>query len=191
MSGHLNSVLWAWAALSPFLFRLLPGRDAATACLVLGWAFLPVAPFPPTDILPPGTSSTVQSVSLPTPRPVNKATAIGLGCLLGLVAFDPRAFGRVRFAAVDLPIAALCLVPLASAAANGLPLADGLGQARYLTLAWGVPYLMGRAYLGDEESRARFAVGVAAGGAGLPADLPAGGRGGADRLPVRLWGPSL
>ena len=90
--------------------------------------------------------------------------AIGLGCLIGLILFDRGTFERLRFDRVDLPIVAWCLVPLASATANGLPLSEGLSQVRYLALAWGAPYLMGRAYLTDAESRGRFAVGMAAGG---------------------------
>ena len=49
---------------------------------------------------------------------------------------------------------ALC--PSLSALANGVPLAAGLAQSRYLVLAWGVPYLMGRLYLGDNESLRRL-----------------------------------
>ena len=162
---HLPSlILWCWAALSPLLFRLLPGRDAAIACLVVGWAFLPVAPYPPPAPTDVENASSVHAVAVPTAPLANKATAIGLGCLAGLVLFDRRTFEGLRFDRVDLPMAAWCLVPLASATANGLPLSEGLAQARYLALAWGVPYLLGRAYLADVESRGRFALGIAAGG---------------------------
>jgi hypothetical protein len=157
-------LLWSWAALSPLLFRLLPGRDAAIACLVFGWAFLPVADRPSAGLAGPSEESSVHAVAVPTSTLVNKATAIGLGCLAGLVLFDRRTLARLRFARVDVPMVAWCLVPLASSAANGLPLSEGLAQARYLALAWGVPYLMGRAYLVDAGSRARFAVGLAASG---------------------------
>lgn len=170
MREFIPPLLWAWALLSPLLFRLLPGRDAAIACLLAGWAFLPNEPYPPGAFFEPiGIGGTAQAVAVPTPTLANKATAIGLGCLLGLVLFDRRAFDRLRLDRVDLPIVAYCLVPLASAPANGLPFSEGLAQARYLLLAWGSPYLMGRAYLADEGSRLRFAFGmVAAGLAYLP-----------------------
>ncbi len=162
MSGWIPSLLWCWAVLSPFLFRLLPGRDAAITCLVVGWAVLPVASHPPSAESKAGYLSSVHAVAVPTATLVNKATAIGLGCLAGFIVFDRRAFGRLRLDPVDLPIVAFCLVPLASTAANGLPLSEGLAQVRYLALAWGVPYLLGRAYLADSESRGRFALGLAA-----------------------------
>lgn len=164
MRDHVPSVLWAWAALSPVLFRFLPGRDAAIVCLVAGWALLPVAPYPPTVFPGPTREASAHAVAVPTPLLVNKGTAIGLGCLAGLVLFDRRTFGRLRLDRVDLPMLGWCLIPLASAASNGLPLSEGLAQVRYLGLTWGVPYLMGRAYLADAGSQGRFAVGLAAGG---------------------------
>jgi hypothetical protein len=164
MREYVPSLLWSWAVASPLLFRLLPGRDAAIACLVLGWALLPVAPFPPTALADASREASAHAVALPTSMLVNKATAIGLGCLAGLILFDRRTFGRLRFDRFDLPIVAWCLAPMASTASNGLPLSEGLSQVRYLALAWGGPYLMGRAYLADAESRGRFAVALAAGG---------------------------
>lgn len=164
LKDHISWVLWCWTALSPLLFRLLPGRDAAIACLVAGWAFLPVAPYPPTALHPSGRKSSFHAVAVPTSPPINKATAIGLGCLVGVLAFDRKAVGRLRWERVDLPVMVWCLVPIASAVANRLPLSVGLEQARQLVLSWGVPYLMGRTYLADEDSRARFAVALAAGG---------------------------
>ena len=161
--------LWAWAAASPTLFRFLPGRDAAIACLVAGWALLPVTSYPPTNLADPPVAdapvaASVHAVAVPTPLLVNKATAIGLGCLVGLVLFDRRAFEQLRFHAVDLPMIAWCLIPTASSAWNGLSLFEGLAQSRYLAITWGVPYLMGRIYLVDRESMVRFAIGLAAGG---------------------------
>ncbi len=164
MSVLVPWLLWSWAGLSPLLFRFLPGRDAAIICLVAGWAFLPVASFPVSSLVNGGRESSLHALTIPTSLQVNKATAIGLGCLLGSLLFDRRTFERLRFDRVDLPMAIFCLVPLASCWANGLPLSEGLTQVRYLALAWGVPYIMGRAYLSDSESQGRFAVGLAAAG---------------------------
>ncbi len=161
---YLPWLLWSWAIFSPLLFRLLPGRDAAIACLVVGWAFLPVAPYPDSSLIESRDASDFQALAVPTSLVVNKATAIGLGCLAGLILFDRKTFRNIQFGLNDLPMAAWCLVPLVSTLSNGLPLAEGLAQVRYLALAWGVPYLMGRAYLTDSEAQARFAVGLVAGG---------------------------
>jgi hypothetical protein len=156
-------ILWSWAGLSPLAFRFLAGRDAAIACLVVGWAILPVAPYPASS-LRDGFSSSWHAVAIPVAPPVDKGTAIGLGCLAGLILFDRRTLEPLRFHRLDAPMATWCLVPLVSCLANGLPLSEGLAQVRYLALAWGVPYLLGRAYLTDVGSHGRFAVALAAAG---------------------------
>src|SRR5207249_3986432 len=65
---------------------------------------------------------------------------------------------------LDAPMIGWCLVPIASTLANGQPLAEGLAQTRYLALAWGVPYLMGRIYLGSDESLLRLGLALVLGG---------------------------
>ncbi len=131
--------------------------------MIAGWALLPNAVYPGAEsvfALPVGSGGSMHALAIPTSILVNKATTIGLGCLIGVMLFDWPLVRRVRFRRLDLPIAAWCLVPIASALANGLPLAEGLAQSRYLALAWGVPYLMGRVYLGDNESLRRFGLGL-------------------------------
>jgi hypothetical protein len=175
MRENIPTILWTWALLSPLLFRLIPGRDAAIACLLVGWAILPIGDYPASCFaadLGLGNGGSAHALAVPAWPIASKAPAIGLGCLAGLLLFDRRAWERIRFGRADLPMAAWCLVPIASAVANGGPLSAGLAQSRYLLLAWGVPYAMGRAYLDDPGSRRRFLLGlVAAGLAYLPACL--------------------
>src|SRR5439155_19966194 len=112
--------------------------------MIAGWALLPNARYPASVFgTPVGIVGSMHALAIPTSILVNKATAIGLGCLAGVVLFDWPALRRVRPGWFDLPIAAWCLCPIASALANGLSLTEGLAQARYLVLAWGVPYLLG------------------------------------------------
>ena len=98
----------------------------------------------------------MHALAVPTALLCNKALAIGLGCLVGVVLFDWPSVRRLRPIWLDAPMVAWCLVPAAAALANGVSLASGLVQSRYLVLAWGVPYLMGRLYLGDNESLRRL-----------------------------------
>lgn len=153
MTAIVPYALGLGALVAAALFRLLPGRVAAAVALVGGWAILPVAVYT-ADMLPEAgrTESPMHALALPTAAfAVNKATALGLGCLVGAVLFDWAALRRLRFSWLDLPVVVWCLVPLLSAPANGLGVAEGLAQARYNALAWGVPYLMGRAYFADAE----------------------------------------
>lgn len=173
MRDFVPWILWSWALASPFLFRLLPGRDAAIVCLVVGWAFLPVAAYPDSSLVDGGRGSALHALAVPTSLLVNKGMAVGLGCLIGFLLFDRRTVERLRFDRFDLPMAFWCLVPLASCWANGLPLSEGLAQVRYQALFWGVPYLMGRAYLTDVASQGRFALALAAAGLAY--------------LPICLW----
>src|SRR4051794_35070370 len=154
-------VLASWVFLCLVLFWRLPGRDAALIAMIGGWGLLPVADFPASVFGEPiGRGGSMHAVAIPTTLLVNKATAIALGCLAGSMLFDWSTVGRFRPAWVDLPILAWCLVPIASALANGLGPVSGLAQTRYLVLAWGVPYLVGRVYLTDGESLRRLAFGL-------------------------------
>jgi hypothetical protein len=157
MPEIVPAVLAAWVVFSVVLFWRLPGRDAALAVMIGGWAILPVAPFPASVFAEPiGSGGSMHALAVPTALLVNKATAIALGCLAGLLIFDWSSLRRVRPSKLDLPILGWCLTPVVSALANGLPAAEGLAQARYLMLTWGVPYLVGRVYLVDDESLRRL-----------------------------------
>jgi hypothetical protein len=155
------------------LFGRRPGPDAAVIALIGGWALLPTGRYPASVFVEPaGTGGSMHSLALPVDPLVNKATAIGLGCLAGVLLFDWPAVRRLRPAWVDLPILAWCLVPLASALANGLAVTGGLAQTRYLVLTWGVPYLLGRAFLTDPSTLRKFPLAlVLAGLAYLPLGL--------------------
>ncbi|MBI1369214.1 MAG: hypothetical protein GC162_11250 [Planctomycetes bacterium] len=150
--SYINLLLAAWVVVSIALFAKLPGRVAAVVCLIGGWALLPVAQFSdavrgleqPENIV---TGAAVLSVAW-----WNKATAIGAGCLLGVAFFDRSRLMQLRPRAIDLAIAAWCLVPLASTLRNGLPMSDGLMQVAYAALVWGTPWLMGRMYLIDRAA---------------------------------------
>ena len=161
MPDLVSTVLAAWVLACVVLFRRWPGRDAALVALIGGWAFLPNGRYPPSVFFEPlGRGGSMHTIALPTADPFNKATAIALGCLAGAILFDWPALRRFRPGWADLPLLAWCLVPLASASANGLPPTGGLAQARYLVLSWGVPYLMGRVYLTDPDALRRLPLGL-------------------------------
>ena len=163
-------VLGCWVVVSVVVFRLRPGRDAAIWLLIGGWALLPVASYPLQVFLrPAGTGGSMPALALPVSILANKALAIAAGCLAGILLTAWPAVRNLRPSWLDVPLAVWCLTPAASSLANGLPPSWGLAQARYLTLAWGVPYLAGRVYFGDNESLVKFGRGwVVAGLASVP-----------------------
>jgi hypothetical protein len=154
-------LLASWVLVTIGLFWRRPGRDAALISMIAGWAILPTAVYPASVFAEPiGSGGSMHALAVPTTILINKALAIGLGCLIGVVLFDWPAVRRLRPLWLDVPLIGWCLVPIAAAIANGLPLAVGLAQARYLALAWGVPYGLGRIYLGGDESLRRLGLGL-------------------------------
>ncbi len=153
-----TAILAAWVVFSAGLFGRLDARKAALIALIGGWALLPTGDYPP-EVLAAGheRSGPTHAVALPAPPWFNKATAIGLGCLVGSVLFDWANLRRLRPRWSDAPAALWLLAPIATAAANGRPVVEGLIQARYLALTWGVPYLLGRASFADAEALRMFA----------------------------------
>jgi len=158
MAEAVPWVLWAWVFVNVALFAVRPGRDAALIAILAGWMILPVMPYPASvfrDAV--GDGGSAHAVTLAGGTLANKATAIGLGCLCGMVLFDWPALRRLRWSRLDLPMAVWCVVPMASALVNGLGTAEGLIQVRHQLLTWCVPYLVGRAYLADSDGLCRFA----------------------------------
>jgi hypothetical protein len=129
------------AALACFV-RLGP-RRGALAALLGGTLFLPVFD---------------AAAGVPVFR--TKAMLVaGVVATLSL-ALDARRWGRLRPVALDLPMLLLCAVPFAAAAANDLGPYEGASGVLANVLVFGVPYLLGRLYLGDREGLADLADGL-------------------------------
>ncbi len=137
----------AWPALVLLLFVALRPRRAVIAGFLIGWMFLPVASY--------------RIQGLPD---YDKMLAVCLGVFLIAVAFDRRRFWAFRPGWLDLPVAIFCAVPFASSLRNGLGVYDGLSAAFQQTVTWGLPYLLGRVYLGTADGLRELAAGLLAGG---------------------------
>lgn len=150
---HLNSMridflaLYAIPLVVLFGFATLRPRTAIIWAFIGAWLFLP--------------QSGIEISGLPN---YTKVTATSGSVLLGLLLFDPgRLFGlRPRW--YDLPMALVCLVPLASSLSNGLGLYDGASASATAIATWGVPYLIGRACLTDLEGLRELTLGLVVGG---------------------------
>lgn len=139
-----------WIALMLALFRWQGSRSAALIGLIGGWAVLPTCEYPDWVIREfRELGGPTHALAIPGPPRLNKATALGLGCLLGLVLFDWPGVRRLRLRWFDAPMLGWIASPIASALANGHPLAEGLTLSRHLLLAWGAPYAAGRVAFGE------------------------------------------
>jgi hypothetical protein len=164
-----NIAFIAWAPVSLYCFRRYCVQTAILINFIAGWALLPSANYvADTAVFP----YWILGLSLPSSYFFTKASVLGIYCLLGVLLVDRSIFHRFRLTYWDLPILFWCIVPLLSAVANPQSFAAGLRGALYLTLAWGVPYLMGRLLFSDAESLSLAAKGfVIAGLAYVPVCL--------------------
>src|SRR5256885_17200997 len=107
-------VLALWVLATIVLFWRRPGRDATLFALLGGWALLPNAVYPASVFgAPAGSNGSMHALAVPTALLWNKALAIGLGCLLGVVLFDWPAVRRGRPVWLDAPGFAWCPLPIA------------------------------------------------------------------------------
>lgn len=81
-----------------------------------------------------------------------KAVLIGAVLLVGSLALDLPSWRRLRPGLLDVPMAALCLLPFATSLANGLGAYDGAQAAFEASMTWGAPYLIGRLYFRDARA---------------------------------------
>jgi hypothetical protein len=139
--------LFGWIPFVVALYAILPRRLAATIAVIGAWLTLP----------PYG----INIAGLPD---YTKNTAATLGMMLGAFLFDPVRVTRFRPRWFDLPMLLWCSCGIASSLHNGLGLYDGLSDALTQTIAWGLPYLLGRLYFSDPEGLRDLAVGMVIGG---------------------------
>jgi len=161
MNVYLIACLIGWVPVGAYLFRRYPARIAILANFLGGWAVLPGAVYVPATATFPYW---IMGVSLPTNYLLTKATVTGLAGLVGVSLFHFKDLKRFRPGLCDLPMAIWCCVPLLAAAANWSTFPEGLCDAAYLVIAWGVPWLLGRLYFSDDESLLLFAKACIVGG---------------------------
>jgi hypothetical protein len=163
MPEAIPFVLWSWVPATLLLFWKLPPARAAAISLVGGWLFLPTARFL-DDVAGSEFPYWIMPACLPSDYWTTKARVIGVALLLGVMAFDPKAWARFRPSSFDLPMLGWCLVPLASGLAGGVSPVESSTNMAYQALSWGVPYLVGRLYFADPAGLTVLARAIIGGG---------------------------
>jgi hypothetical protein len=144
------AVFSCWIPVSVYLFRRYPARIAILANFFGGWAVLPNANYTPSTVIFPYW---ILGVCLPTSYLVTKATVTGLCGLAGILLFHFADVKRFRPGPCDLPMTVWCCAPLLSAATHWSTVHEDVLGALYLIVAWGVPWLLGRIYFSEFDSR--------------------------------------
>ncbi len=161
MAALLPYLIIGWLGVGYVLFRRLPGPVAALTVMVLGHLFLPELQGAPQV---PGAP---QVLPLPLVK-FTKANTISYALLCGSLLCDRRRWGTVYPHWYDLPMFAWCVAPMFSSLVNEIGPLGGLYDGATLTLhqvlVWGVPYWMGRLYLGSREGLSLLAAAVVLGG---------------------------
>lgn len=171
MPEAIPFVLWAWVPATLLLFWKFSPAKAAAISLVGGWLILPTARFA-DDVAGVSFPYWIMPACLPSDYWTTKARVIGVALVLGIAAFDPGARARFRPSWFDLPMLGWCLVPLVSGLSAGVDPVVALANAAYQSMAWGVPYLVGRVYFADPSGMNLLARSVVGGGlACLPGSL--------------------
>lgn len=139
--------LVGWIPVCLTLFVVLPARQATIASVIGAWLFLPPVSIP-IALLPD----------------YDKSMAAVVGIILATLIFQPHRLLSFRPHWFDLPILIWCLCPIASSLSNDLGLYDGLSASLATTVRWGLPYLIGRLYFGDQEGLRDLTIGIVIGG---------------------------
>ena len=140
-------LLLGWIPAVLGIFAVLPPRRAMIASFVISWLLLPAAGY-----------------TLPGLPDYNKTTATSVGILLATAVFCPDRLLRIRPRWFDLPMVGWCLAPFLSSLTNGLGAYDGASGLLTAMVNWGLPYLIGRAFMGDRESFRDLAIAIVVGG---------------------------
>ncbi len=138
-------ILWLPAVL--YLFERFPAQKAVVFSFITAWLFLPPTLIPLSGIPDwSKTTATVFSVSL-------------CACLK----HSQRLFA-IQWRWYDLPVFVYCLCPFLSSITNGLGAYDGFSAVLDELFRWGLPYVIGRAYLANASGNRQLCLGIAVGG---------------------------
>jgi len=132
MSFMVPLTMFGWPLVVLAMFMIWPPRRAAIAAFITGWLFLPMAGY-----------------GIPGFTDYTKTTVTSMSVLLGVAIFDGARLGAFRPRLWDLPLAILCLSPLATSVARGYGVYAGISAVIYQSVMWAVPYSIGRLYLTD------------------------------------------
>lgn len=156
-------LLLLWFPVMLVLFARLPGHRAVIVGTILGLLFLPEVNDHST------TEGVVTAFSVPM-IVFQKLVVLSLSVVAASLCLDFRRWRAFRPAWYDLPMLAWCVCPFLSSVTNepppnGLsPWYDGFAQARFETIRWGLPYLVGRLYFTDLGKVRELVLGVFVGG---------------------------
>jgi hypothetical protein len=148
MSPQAQFVLLAWLPLTLYLFNRFPPAKAMMVSLLGAMLFLPQR----------------TSFSLPVIPDYKGASAAIYSIIIGILIYDSERFSKFEAGWIDLPMLIWCICPMFTSISNGLGAYDGFNSAIRQTMEWGLPYFLGRLYLGNLARMEELAINALKGG---------------------------
>jgi hypothetical protein len=148
MTPQAQLVMLAWLPIVLYLFRIFPAQRAIVVSFIVAWLFLPQR----------------AGFSLPGLPDYERMSATCYSILLATFLYDARRFTSFRFGWLDVPMLVVCLCPLISSITNDLGVYDGLSASLNQTVAYGIPFFLGRIYLNNLSGLRQLAIAMLAGG---------------------------
>jgi len=139
--------MFGWIPFVLYLFTKFPPQRSVVISFVAAWLFLPLAEF-----------------HIPGIPAYTKMAATCYGVIIATLVYDVDRLRSFRFGWLDIPMLIWCLCPLASSVTNDLGFYDGFSASFTQTVAWGLPYFLGRLYFSNLEGLRQLAIGIFAGG---------------------------
>jgi len=144
MVALIPVAMFGFIPLVLYLFVRFPTQRALIISFVGAWLFLPQTSYP-IPLLPPYT----------------KISAACYGIFLATIVYDTGRITSFKPGWLDVPMVIWCLCPIVSQVSNGgSPISPTVNQI----VTWGLPYFLGRLYVGSLDGLRQLAIGIFAGG---------------------------
>lgn len=144
MSPQAQLVMLLWLPTVLYLFRRFPVQRAVVISFIFAWLFLP-------------QRAGFTFIGLPD---YERMSATCYSIVLATLIYDVQRFSTFKLGWLDLPMLMWCVCPFASSITNGLGAYDGFSSSLSQTVAYGVPYFLGRIYLNNLAGLRQLAVGM-------------------------------
>jgi hypothetical protein len=135
--------IFGWPLVVLAIFLALPPRRAIICSVVGAWMFLPMATY-----------------DLPGIPDISKMSIASISVFLCTVGFHFPQYSKIQLSWWDCFIFFWLAVPFPAAVVNGYGVYEGLSIVLSQVFAWGLPYLVGRAFFGTSDSLSELAFGI-------------------------------
>ncbi|MBE9125770.1 MULTISPECIES: O-antigen ligase domain-containing protein [unclassified Coleofasciculus] len=148
MTPQAQLALLLWMPVVFYLFTVFTPRKAVIVSFIGGLLFLPQR----------------TGFALPLIPDYAGMVATCYGIILAILVYDSQRLSSFQPGWIDLPMLIWCICPFASSITNGLGAYDGLNETLSQMATWGLPYYLGRLYLGNLAGLRELALCILKGG---------------------------